>query len=155
MLSSIIDNLIFVFATSTTLHKIGLAKWIGTLLILGKFLYWLVPLTKNFYKRGIFLKSGIFFPYIIIVCWLVYLCVYNANGWLIYPCIITIFSLIAISYLAFKSEKISVKIERQPQPKKPKKQKTQKPKFDKSKNSLNFTNVKLKNKKGDGSNETK
>ncbi|MDA3046487.1 hypothetical protein OFO10_04885 [Campylobacter sp. VBCF_06 NA8] len=155
MFSSIIDHLIFIFATSTTLMKFSISKWIATLLICGRILYWLVPLTVYNYKRNELMKSKLLFMYFGIFIWLIYLCIYDTDDWLIYPCIATIISLITISYLAFKSEKISVKIERQPQPKKPKKQKTQKPKFDKSKNSLNFTNVKLKNKKGDSSNETK
>ena len=150
MLSSIIDNLIFVFATSTTLHKIGLAKWIGTLLILGRFLYWLVTLTKSYYKRKELIKQGIIIPYIIMLCWLIYLCIYDTDGWLIYPCIFTIISLIVIVYFAFKSEKIPVKFKQEPQRKKPKKPKSEKIKFEKSKNSLNLKNVKFKQQKGSG-----
>ena len=148
MLSSIIDNLIFVFATSTTLMKFSISKWIATLLICGRILYWLVPLTVYNYKRNELMKSKLLFMYFGIFIWLIYLCIYDTDDWLIYPCIATIISLITISYLAFKSERIPVKFEQRPKAKQPKKPKGEKVKFDKPKNKLNLKNVKFKNYKG-------
>jgi len=85
-----------------------------------------------------------------------YLCIFNLGTTIsIFLCLSSIVLTIFIIYKIFKKKQILNSNFEPEKQKKPKKQKKQKPKFDKSKNSLNFTNVKLKNKKGDGSNETK
>ncbi len=73
--------------------------------------------------------------------------IYKSNGYLVYFCIFSWISTIGVILWALRPEKL---IPDKAQNRNPKKQKKQKVKFEKSKNSLNFSNVKLKNKQSSG-----
>ena len=72
--------------------------------------------------------------------------IYKSNGYLIYFSIFSWISAVSVIFLALRPEKF---VQNKPQNRETKKQKKPKVKFEKNKNSLNFTNVKLKNKKID------
>ncbi|WP_149701356.1 hypothetical protein [Campylobacter concisus] len=88
---------------------------------------------------------------IIVFYFLIKFTIYKSDGYLIYLCIFSWISAIGMIIWALRPEKI---IPKEPQHRKPKKQKKQKVKFEKNKNSLNFTNVKLKNKQCGGGDDT-
>lgn len=95
------------------------------------------------------LKIGIllFIPIVIVFYFLVKFTIYKSNGHLVYFCIFSWISTIGVIFWAFRPEKF---IPDKPQNRNPKKQKKQKVKFEKSNNSLNSTNIKLKNKQSSG-----
>ena len=68
---------------------------------------------------------------------------FNLSYYLVYFCIFSWISTIGVIFWALRSEKF---IPDKPQNRTHRKQNKQKVKFEKSKNSLNFTNVKVKNK---------
>ena len=88
---------------------------------------------------------------VIVFYFLIKFTIYKSDGYLIYLCIFSWISAIGMIIWALRPEKI---IPKEPQHRKPKKQKKQKVKFEKNKNSLNFTNVKLKNKQCGGGDDT-
>lgn len=83
---------------------------------------------------------------IIVFYFLIKFTIYKSNGYLIYFSIFSWISAVGMIFLALRHEKF---MSNEPQQKKPKKQKKAKVKFEKNKSILNFTNVKLKNKKVD------
>ena len=85
-------------------------------------------------------------PIIIVFYFLIKFTIYKSNGYLIYFSIFSWISAVGVIIWALWPEKF---IPDKPQNRNPRKQKNQKGKFKKSKNLLNFTNVKSKNKKGD------
>ena len=89
---------------------------------------------KEFFKWG----SLILIAFIVLIC----LTIFESNGIFFYFCIFSWISTIGVIFWALWPEKF---IPDKPQNRNPKKQKKPKVKFEK-KNSLNFTNVKLKNK---------
>ena len=90
---------------------------------------------KEVFKWG----SLILIAFMVLIC----LTIFESNGIFFYFCIFSWISTIGVIVWALRPEKF---IPDKPQNRNPKKQKKQKVKFEKSKNSLNFTNVKLKNK---------
>ncbi len=90
------------------------------------------------------LKTNILllFSIVIVFYFLIKFAIYKSDGYLIYLCILSWISAIGVIIWALWPEKF---VPNKPQDKKRKKQKKLKIKFEK-KNSLNFTNVKLKNK---------
>ena len=92
---------------------------------------------KEAFKWG----SLILIAFIVLIC----LTIFESNGIFFYFCIFSWISTVSVIFWALRPEKF---VPNEPQHRKPKKQKKQKVKFEK-KNSLNFTNIKLKNKKGD------
>ena len=79
---------------------------------------------------------------VIVFYFLIKFTIYKSDGYLIYLCIFSWISAVGVIIWALWPEKF---IPDKPQNRNPKKQKKPKVKFEK-KNSLNFTNVKLKNK---------
>ena len=69
--------------------------------------------------------------------------IYKSDSYLIYLCIFSWISAVGMIIRALWPEKF---IPEETQHRKPKKRKKQKVKFERNKNSLKFTNVKLKNK---------
>lgn len=92
---------------------------------------------KEVFKWG----SLILIAFIVLIC----LTIFESNGIFFYFCIFSWISTIGVIFWALRPEKF---VSNEPQHRKPKKQKKQKVKFEK-KNLLNFTNIELKNKKGD------
>ena len=90
---------------------------------------------KEVFKWG----SLILITFIVLIC----LTIFESSGIFFYFCIFSWISTIGVIFWALRPEKF---IPDKPQNRNPKKQKKQKVKFEKSKNSLNFTNVKVKNK---------
>ena len=82
-------------------------------------------------------------PIIIVFYFLIKFTIYKSDGYLIYLCIFSWISAVSVIIWALWPKKF---IPEKPRHRKPKKQKKQKVKFERNKNSLNFTNVKLKNK---------
>ena len=80
---------------------------------------------------------------VIVFYFLIKFTIYKSDGCLIYLCILSWISVVGVIIWALGPKKF---IPEEPQHRKPKKQKKQKVKFERNKNSLNFTNVKLKNK---------
>ena len=101
------------------------------------------------YKSIKILKTSILLliPIIVVFYFLIKFTIYKSNGYLVYFCIFSWISTIGVIFWALRPEKF---IPDKPQNRNPKKQKKQKVKFEKSKNLLNFTNVKLKNKQSSG-----
>ena len=93
----------------------------------------------------------LFVSIIIVFYFLIKFTIYKSNGYLVYFCIFSWISTIGVIFWALRPKKF---IPDKPQYKKPKKQKKQKVKLEKSKNSLNFTHVKLKNKQSSGIDDT-
>lgn len=85
----------------------------------------------------------LFVSIIIVFYFLIKFTIYKSNGYLVYFCIFSWISTIGVIFWALRSEKF---IPDKPQNRTHRKQNKQKVKFEKSKNSLNFTNVKVKNK---------
>ena len=83
---------------------------------------------------------------IIVFYFLIKFTIYKSSGYLVYFSIFSWISTIGVIFWALRPEKF---IPDKPQNRNSRKQKNQKGKFKKSKNLLNFTNVKSKNKKGD------
>ena len=110
--------------------------WIVFCIIMSLFLY---IFDFNYIKNN--KKRDILFL-IFMICWLIWLTVYKSNGWLIYPCIITISSMFIVIYFSFKSNSNNkyIKIKKI----KPKKQ--QKPNKQKDVQKSNFKKYKLINK---------
>lgn len=90
---------------------------------------------KEVFKWG----SLILIAFIVLIC----LTTFESNGIFFYFCIFSWISTISVIFWALRPKKF---IPDKPQNRNLKRQKKQKVKFEKSKNSLNFTNVKLKNK---------
>ena len=87
---------------------------------------------------------------VIVFYFLIKFTIYKSDGYLIYLCIFSWISAVGVIIWVLWPEKF---VENKPQNRKPKKQKKSKAKFEK-KNSLNFTNVKLKNKQCSSGDDT-
>ena len=87
---------------------------------------------------------------VIVFYFLIKFTIYKSDGYLIYLCIFSWISAVGVIIWVLWPEKF---VENKPQNRKPKKQKRSKVKFEK-KNSLNFTNVKLKNKQCSSGDDT-
>ena len=87
---------------------------------------------------------------VIVFYFLIKFTIYKSDGYLIYLCIFSWISAVGVIIWALWPEKF---IPEEPQHRKPKKQKKSKVKFEK-RNSLNFTNVKLKNKQCSSGDDT-
>ncbi|WP_103600756.1 hypothetical protein [Campylobacter concisus] len=94
---------------------------------------------KEVFKWG----SLILITFIVLIC----LTIFESNGIFFYFCIFSWIYTIGVIFWALRPKKF---IPDKAQNRNPKKQKKQKVKFEKSKNSFNFTNVKLKNKQSSG-----
>ena len=87
---------------------------------------------------------------VIVFYFLIKFTIYKSSGYLVYFSIFSWISTIGVIFWVLWPEKF---VENKPQNRKPKKQKRSKVKFEK-KNSLNFTNVKLKNKQCSSGDDT-
>ncbi|MGH1601284.1 hypothetical protein [Campylobacter majalis] len=84
---------------------------------------------------------------ILILVFLLYLIIYGTRGWLIYPCIFTILSMIAVVIIVIVRQKIQDKKRVEIIQSKPKQAKSKEPKSKiQPKKTLNFKNVKLNHK---------
>ena len=99
------------------------------------------------------LKTNILllFSIVIVFYFLIKFTIYKSDSYLIYLCIFSWISAVGVIIWALWPEKF---IPEEPQHRKPKKRKKQKVKFKRKKNSLNFTNLKLKNKQCCSGNDT-
>lgn len=84
---------------------------------------------------------------LLIAIFLSYLSIYKSDGWLIYPCIFTILSMIAVVIIVIVRQKIQDKKRTEIIQSKPKQAKPKKPKSQiQPKKTLTFKNVKLNHK---------
>lgn len=129
-------------------NQYSIVAWIILYLIGLPVLYFSFKFIRHsfiIYSRNIkILKTNILLliSIVIVFYFLIKFTIYKSDGYLIYLCIFSWISAIGVIIWALWPEKF---VPNKPQDKKRKKQKKLKIKFEK-KNSLNFTNVKLKNK---------
>ena len=113
------------------------------------FLHISVDCLKDEVKKQKKLKEVSKWGSLILIAFIVLICLttFESNGIFFYFCIFSWISTIGVIFWALRPEKF---IPDKSQNRNSKKQKNQKVKFEKSKNSFNFTNVKLKNKQSSG-----